>query len=85
VLARVAQPLVEALRRFESEGFGAFAERFAARDMLYRQAVRTTHPEVPEGIALGVAPDGALRVQTADGSIKPVSSGEVSVRLNPGA
>jgi len=42
--------------------------------------VRTTNPAVPEGIADGVAPDGALRVQTADG-VHAVTSGEVSVRL----
>jgi BirA family biotin operon repressor/biotin-[acetyl-CoA-carboxylase] ligase len=82
-LSRVAPPLVAALLQFEREGFAAFAERFAARDVLQRRGVRTTHPDVPEGIALGVASDGALRVQTPDGSIKNVASGEVSVRLNP--
>jgi BirA family biotin operon repressor/biotin-[acetyl-CoA-carboxylase] ligase len=80
VLATLAQPLVQALKRFDREGFAAFAERFAARDMLHGQAVRTTLPEVPEGIACGVSPQGALLVRSATG-IHSVASGEVSVRL----
>jgi len=85
VLARVALPLVQALKQFERDGFGAFAERFAARDVLRGRTVRTTQPDVPEGVAQGVAANGALRVQTPDGVVQLVSSGEVSVRLNPGA
>jgi BirA family biotin operon repressor/biotin-[acetyl-CoA-carboxylase] ligase len=84
VLQRVAKPLVEALRRFERDGFAAFAAAFAARDMLRGRAVVTTHPEVPEGVADGVSAGGALRVRTADG-LREVGSGEVSVRLNPDA
>jgi len=80
VLARLAAPLVQALKEFEREGFAAFAERFAARDVLRGQAVRTTLAEVPEGIACGVSAQGALQVQTPTG-ITSVSSGEVSVRL----
>jgi len=79
-LARVARPLVLALQQFEREGFAAFAPRFAARDILRGRPVRTTLAEVPEGIARGVSPQGALLVQTADGVIS-VASGEVSVRL----
>ena len=80
VLAKIAQPLVQALQQFEREGFAAFAERFAARDLLRGRTVRTTLPEVPEGVARGVSPQGALLVQSAAG-IVGVSSGEVSVRL----
>jgi BirA family transcriptional regulator, biotin operon repressor / biotin---[acetyl-CoA-carboxylase] ligase len=84
LLERVALPLVRALKQFEREGFGAFAERYAARDLLRGQPVRTTLPEVPEGVAQGVTNDGALRVQTGAG-LKHITSGEVSVRLNPPA
>lgn len=84
VLAKIARPLVQALQQFEREGFAAFAERFAARDLLLGHMVRTTLPEVPEGVARGVSPQGALRVQTAAGIVS-VSSGEVSVRLAPDA
>jgi len=84
VLARIALPLVQALQQFEREGFAAFAERFAARDLLRGRTVRTTLPEVPEGIARGVSKQGALLVQSAAG-IASVASGEVSVRLAPDA
>ena len=83
VLAKIALPLVRALQQFEREGFAAFAERFAARDLLRGRTVRTTSAEVPKGIARGVSLQGALLVQSASG-IASVTSGEVSVRLAPG-
>lgn len=79
-LARVAMPLVEALQTFEREGFAAFADRYAARDMLRGQAVRTTAADAPEGTARGVDAQGALLIETADGLLHAISSGEVSVR-----
>ena len=84
VLAKIAVPLVRALQQFERDGFAAFAERFAARDLLRGRTVRTTSAEVPEGIARGVSLQGALLVQSASG-IASVASGEVSVRLAPSA
>ena len=84
VLAKIALPLVQALQLFEREGFAAFADRFAARDLLRGRSVRTTSTEAPEGIARGVSEHGALLVQSAAG-IASVSSGEVSVRLAPRA
>jgi BirA family biotin operon repressor/biotin-[acetyl-CoA-carboxylase] ligase len=83
VLASVARPLVLALQQFERDGFAAFAARFAARDILDGRAVTTTLKELPEGTARGVAPDGALQVQGADGAISCIASGEVSVRPAP--
>jgi len=80
VLARIALPLVQALKRFEQEGFAAFAQAFAARDLLYGREVRTTHTDVPQGVARGVSAQGALLVETK-GRVVTVSSGEVSVRL----
>ncbi len=83
-LARVALPLLRALRLFERDGFAAFAERFAALDLLHGRPVCTTLDGVPEGVACGVSPTGALRVRTGAGTsarIAEVSSGEVSVRL----
>src|SRR5207245_2586689 len=81
VLSQVAKPLVDALRRFEREGFQAFVATFAARDMLLGRAVLTTHPDVPEGIVTGLALDGSLMIRT-DRGVKEVASGEVSVRLD---
>lgn len=80
VLAQVAMPLVLALKRFEAEGFAAFAPGFAARDLLRGRAVRTTQADAIDGVAQGVSEHGELLVQT-DTGLKRVSSGEVSVRL----
>ena len=78
-LARIALPLLEALRTFERDGFAAFASRFAARDLLRDCAVTTTQPSVPSGIARGADAGGALCIE-ADGAWHRVASGEVSVR-----
>ncbi|MFM9917070.1 MAG: biotin--[acetyl-CoA-carboxylase] ligase [Rhizobacter sp.] len=90
VLARVALPLVEALQRFEREGFAAFADRFAARDVLRGCAVQAgASPSDParaatglQGVAEGVSGNGALRVRVLD-ELREVIAGEVSVRLKP--
>ena len=83
VLARIALPLVRAIKQFEREGYTAFAERFAARDVLIGRQVTTTLPEIPQGIARGVSTTGALLVETEKG-LQHLSSGEVSVRLAAG-
>jgi BirA family biotin operon repressor/biotin-[acetyl-CoA-carboxylase] ligase len=84
LLGVVALPLVQAVRQFAEHGFGAFAERFAARDLLAGKAVQTTSPEVPEGVACGVSAHGSLRLQTP-GGVREVTSGEVSVRVGAGS
>ena len=81
VLARVALPLVQAIKLFEREGFASFAARFEARDLLRGHRVRTTHPDARDGVAAGVSMQGALLVQT-EGAVLAVASGEVSVRLD---
>jgi BirA family biotin operon repressor/biotin-[acetyl-CoA-carboxylase] ligase len=81
VLAQVAKPLVDAVQRFEREGFAAFCADYAQRDLLRGRRVRTTQADVPEGRAEGVSDTGALLVRADDGVLHPVSSGEVSVRL----
>jgi BirA family biotin operon repressor/biotin-[acetyl-CoA-carboxylase] ligase len=80
VLQRVAPALLQALQRFEREGFAAFADGFARRDLLRGQAVSTTAADLPQGVADGVDADGALRLRV-DGVIQRLLSGEVSVRL----
>ena len=77
VLHAVALPLVQALRRFEREGFAAFRERYARRDVLRARHVRSGPIE---GVAQGVTESGALQVQTAAG-LQLITSSEVSVRL----
>ncbi len=83
VLACIAPPLVQALRRFEAEGFAPQRAAFARRDLLRGQNVTTTLAELPEGVAEGVDARGALRVRA--GGLHHLVSGEVSVRLQPGA
>jgi len=75
-LARVTPALFAALRSFDIAGFAAFADRFAARDVLRGRRVAGTgaHGEV-EGIAAGIGADGSLRIDTAAGPIA-VASGE---------
>jgi BirA family biotin operon repressor/biotin-[acetyl-CoA-carboxylase] ligase len=83
LLAQIAPPLVRSVLLFAQSGFAtAFAERFAARDLLAGKVVQTTSSEIPEGIACGVSAHGALLLQTALG-VREVTSGEVSVRVAP--
>ncbi|MBX3623210.1 MAG: biotin--[acetyl-CoA-carboxylase] ligase [Rhizobacter sp.] len=81
-LARVAAPLVKALKAFEAQGFAPFAAGYAARDLLRGRAVTTTQASAPEGVAEGVSSTGALLLR-AGTALHEVSSGEVSVRLDP--
>lgn len=82
VLASVGPALGQALRDFERHGLAAFADEFARRDLLAGGHVVTTDPVCPEGLATGVADDGALLVQR-DGRVHRIVSGEVSVRPAP--
>jgi BirA family biotin operon repressor/biotin-[acetyl-CoA-carboxylase] ligase len=84
-LARVALPLLQAVRRFEHSGFSGVAQAFARRDLLRGQAVSTTLQDLPEGTAQGVDDTGALQVQAPDGTLRSVVGGEVSIRLRYGA
>ncbi len=83
VLARVAEPLVRALLDFQARGFAPLVDAYARRDLLRGQAVTTTQPDVPAGVADGVDERGALRVLA--GGVHLVVSGEVSVRLDTSA
>lgn len=82
-LARVVVALVGVLERFDAEGFAAFGERFAARDLLLGRPVHCSGRSDADGIdglAVGVTGRGELRVRSAHG-IENVASGEVSVRM----
>jgi BirA family transcriptional regulator, biotin operon repressor / biotin---[acetyl-CoA-carboxylase] ligase len=80
VLAQIARPLVQALLRFQSEGFAPLQAAYARRDLLQGRPVSTTLADVPEGVAEGVDAQGALRVRNL--GLHHVLSGEVSVRLH---
>ena len=81
-LARIAGPLLDAVRRFEADGFAPFHARYRPRDLLAGHPVRTTWGDLPEGIAGGVTSRGELIVRGPDGRDHDVASGEVSVRID---
>ncbi len=77
VLAKVAPGLARDLLAFESQGFAAFAQRFAQRDALQGRAVRLS--DGGHGTACGVAEDGSLQLLTDQG-MRRITSAEVGVR-----
>lgn len=69
-----------ALAAFDAHGLEGFLPRYAAFDVLQDRMVQIeAGGTIRNGIALGLAPDGALRVRFDDGEQR-VHSGEVSVR-----
>jgi len=87
LLARVAPALLQALPRFAHEGFAAFLNAYAARDLLRGRVVRSVPSNLGEaaadgaieGVADGVDADGSLRVRHGR-ELTLLSGGEVSVR-----
>ncbi len=76
-LLRVAPPLVQAVQRFEAQGFAPFRAAFLQRDALAGRHVSLS--DGTQGLAQGVDGSGALLVHTSAGLTR-VSSAEVSVR-----
>lgn len=76
-LARIAAPLVQAIKAFERHGFAPFQARFNERDALGGLSV--TFSDGTVGVAQGVDGTGALRLSTAQG-LRKVTSAELSVR-----
>lgn len=82
-LARIARPWVEAVLRFQREGFAPFKARFERLDCLKGQLVTTTLDDLPSGVAEGVDDHGALLVRVGP-SLRTVGVGDVSVRASTG-
>ncbi|MFM1908081.1 MAG: putative bifunctional protein (BirA) : transcriptional regulator (Biotin operon repressor), BirA [Pseudomonadota bacterium] len=76
-LHRLALPLVQALQRFEAEGFAPFVAPFQALDALAGREVRLS--DGTTGHARGVDGSGALQVLTSQG-LQKITSAEFSVR-----
>ncbi|TQU47573.1 biotin--[acetyl-CoA-carboxylase] ligase, partial [Xanthomonas perforans] len=80
VTAAVLSGLLPALDLFEAQGLAPFLGRYADLDVLHGRTVQVeeagTHHR---GVALGLAADGALRVQLGE-TVRLFHSGEVSVR-----
>ncbi len=86
VLVRIVPALIDALERFDGEGFAAFAARFADRDLLCGRPVQcsgSAGARSIDGVAVGVSRSGELLVSTAQG-VEAIGSGEVSARLAEG-
>ncbi|MCZ8252895.1 MAG: biotin--[acetyl-CoA-carboxylase] ligase [Hylemonella sp.] len=76
-LLRVTPALVQAVQRFEAQGWTPFLPAYAARDALAGREVQLS--DGSHGLARGVDAQGALLVHTSSG-LKKISSAEVSVR-----
>ena len=80
VVAAVLSGLIPALALFEAQGLAPFLSRYAALDLLSGRAVQVEEAgSLHRGTALGLAADGALRVQIGS-DVRLFHSGEVSVR-----
>lgn len=80
VVAALLSALLPALELFEQRGLAPFLARYAGMDMLAGRVVRVEEAGVlHEGVACGLAEDGALRVDI-DGREVCFHAGEVSVR-----
>ena len=80
----IAQMVIEVIdlgcRRFQTEGFDVFVSEFDDLHIYHDQVCNILLGDsVEQGRVLGIAPDGALRLQTADGE-KAYHGGEVSLR-----
>lgn len=83
--ARLIAALGVALERYGRLGLGPFLTDWEAFDGLRGEPVNLHLGErVIEGIHLGIAPDGALRLATAEG-VRSYHAGEVSLRPAPPA
>jgi BirA family biotin operon repressor/biotin-[acetyl-CoA-carboxylase] ligase len=73
---------VTAMQEFTRSGFLPFCDEFSHADALRNRPVSVQgNAAIAAGIARGVDPDGALRVEHA-GSIHRIIGGEVSVRAD---
>jgi BirA family transcriptional regulator, biotin operon repressor / biotin---[acetyl-CoA-carboxylase] ligase len=80
LVAAMIDELITMLRQFEREGFPAFEAEWRDRDSLLNSPVRVlSASETINGIARGVAADGALLVEV-NGQTQRFMSGDVSLR-----
>lgn len=85
IAAMLVTHLVPALAQFDHDGLAPFLPRHAALDALAGRAVEVrTGRDVHAGTALGLAADGALRVDIA-GSERHFHAGEASLRARAAA
>ena len=79
--ARLAAAVLDSIAQFDREGLSPFLSRFAAHDVLAGRVVEYEQVGARfRGTALGLAEDGALRVQTRSGE-RRLYSADASARL----
>ena len=80
-LGTILRHLAAVLEQFEQQGFESLRAEWMAQHAFEHQPVRLLMPDGREieGIAGGIAPDGALLVETAAG-LQRFAAGEVSLR-----
>jgi len=79
--ATLLDELLEALERFNQNGFGAFSEAWRERDVLFGNSIALEQNGVRiDGEARGVDGDGGLLLDTGASGVQVYHSGEVSVR-----
>ncbi|MGN7726698.1 biotin--[acetyl-CoA-carboxylase] ligase [Luteimonas sp. 22616] len=81
VAAALLAALLPALEQFDRDGLPAFLPRHGELDALAGRSIVLHGGDGDRaGTALGLAPDGALRVRLDDGQVRAFHAGEVSVR-----
>ena len=84
LLAALLSALAQGFERFESDGLPAFIAKWRALDALQGKPVQVEEAgRIRIGRACGIAADGALLFEDAEGR-RPLHSGEVSVRVSHG-
>jgi BirA family biotin operon repressor/biotin-[acetyl-CoA-carboxylase] ligase len=81
VLGALLRHLADVLQVFEQRGFDELREEWISHHAYHGQPVRMIMPDgrIIEGIAEGIAADGALQVRTAEG-VQRFTAGEISMR-----
>jgi BirA family transcriptional regulator, biotin operon repressor / biotin---[acetyl-CoA-carboxylase] ligase len=80
IAAQVLTQLLPVLDQFDEQGLAPFLSRYASLDALMgREVLIHSGGGTEQGLAEGIADDGALRVRMA-GEVRNVHAGEVSVR-----
>lgn len=82
LLAAIVNRVVAARAQFEEAGFAPFRQPWEDAHRFQGEAVAVTLPAgggVVSGTVLGIAPNGALRLETSAG-VREFNSGEVTVR-----
>lgn len=80
IAASILEHWLPALDAFDAGGLEPFLRRYAELDALAMRPITLHEGTTQAAVALGLAPDGALRVRTADGQERCIHAGEVSVR-----